>query len=79
MIVADRVAAGELWRSMFSERVANCLVAEGICTREQLSQMSDRELLRLPYFGPVCLREVRAVFPDRTICPTCHGSGRVRP
>jgi len=77
MTVADRLAADELWGSMFSTRVANCLVAEGIYTLEQLSQMSDAELLRLPYFGPLCLREVRAVISDRTICPTCHGSGRV--
>jgi len=76
-LAARRLAADKLWDSMFSTRVVNCLVAEGICTLEQLSQMSDAELLRLPYFGPVCLREVRAVISDPTICPTCHGSGRV--
>jgi len=63
----------------FGMRVMNCLRAANIRTRDQLSRMTDAELLRLENFGRHSLAEVRAVFPDPTICPTCHGSGRVRP
>lgn len=53
----------------FSVRTYNCLKRGKIDTVEQLSQMSDDDLLRLRCFGQRCLAEVRekVAKPGKTI------------
>lgn len=45
-------------------RVENALVRAGVYYMDQLSDMSDAELLQIPDFGRVSLREVRAMLQD---------------
>jgi hypothetical protein len=63
------------WLAMgLSTRIANCLVNAGIETEAQLRAMTNAELLRLPNFGGVCLRQVRSVLeahPERQVSPQC--------
>ena len=53
----------------FSVRTYNCLKRAKIDTVEQLSQMSDDDLLRIRCFGQRCLAEVREKIaqPRKTI------------
>jgi len=72
----------ELGLDGLATRIAGSLVEAGIETPEQLSRMSDAELLRLPNFGRKSLRRVRERFCGPfagRLCPTCHGRGLVYP
>jgi hypothetical protein len=44
---------------MLSVRPMNCLINDGITTIDQLLNISDVELLKIPNFGHKCLKEVR--------------------
>ena len=54
--------------SQFSTRPRRCLQAaesEGIYFVEQIADMTDDQLLRLPNLGVMCLAEIRAVIPQK--------------
>ncbi len=57
-----------------SHRVYNCLKRSKIETVEQLSMMSDYDLMRIRSFGQTCLAEVRA----KVALPTKTNADRIR-
>jgi DNA-directed RNA polymerase alpha subunit len=50
----------------FTTRTRNCLWAENLVYREQVSSMTDQELLRVPNLGRHSLAEIRTEIPHIT-------------
>ena len=50
----------------FTTRTRNCLWAENLVYREQVANMTDQELLRIPNLGRHSVLEIRAEIPHIT-------------